>query len=343
MATQYVVFRTSGEEREWITAELKRGRLRQGWGSQPEADLHEVYAKKKNGKPLSAAQTLAWGNRRMLAETWNGLKPGDVIIAPNLPEYGRWTLLRVTGPYRYEHGEGSTRPNDDYGHILPVESIGGEPTGGKLVSINPRNELVDARLRGTMRTMHRIWGIDRLGDAVEKLVVAAERGDDLTVGQTKSERNDDFLDSIQDVLGEAASAKLETKYRGAEFEHLLVHLFESRYGANSVEHLGGPAEHGADLIVKTTGLFGLEFRIAIQAKQYAGTLGDLHALEQLREAIDYHKVQAAVLLTTADRTSEAFDEAHRVLQAETDVDVQVWTREVFVRLLMHHLESDTAG
>ena len=44
---------------------------------------------------------------------------GDLILCPHLPQEWRWSVVRITGTYRYDidptHG--------DYGHVLPVEVV----------------------------------------------------------------------------------------------------------------------------------------------------------------------------------------------------------------------------
>ncbi len=131
--------------------------------------------------------------------------------------------------------------------------------------------------------------------------------------------------------------RLSKAYRGAEFEHLLVPLLESVYGDGTVEQHGGAGEKGADLIVTTVGPLGLKFRTAIEVKMYDGTHHDAHPLEQLRWARDKHGVQAGVVLTTATELSAEFQEGLIKIADELKIDIQAWTRDEFVRLLLAHL------
>ena len=50
---------------------------------------------------------------------------GDIVVLPHLPRHGVWSIVRVTGGYRYEV---SDEPNawdrrPDYGHIRDVELL----------------------------------------------------------------------------------------------------------------------------------------------------------------------------------------------------------------------------
>ena len=329
--TQYAVIRTAKDQRKLVWKELQQGRLRQGWGWQPEQDLRLILAKKKDGQELNEDEKVAWRNKRMLSDTWNGLREGDVAICPNLPEQGRWVIARIEGPYRYEeHPE-----HDDFRHILPVKPL--RSKDGTIAIVNPNDPVVDARLRGTMRTMSRMWGIDNLGDAVEEIIAAIASDSDLSEGQTKEQRREGFLTDIRKQVADMVWERVEKVYRGAEFEHLLIPLLESVYGDGAVEHRGGAGEKGADLIVTTQGPLGLTFQTAIQVKMYDGTHYDTHPLDQLRRARKEHGVQAGVVLTTANEVSQEFQDALVNLGEELKIDIQAWTREDFVRLLLAHL------
>ncbi len=340
--TQYAVIRTSKDERKWIWSELEEGRLRQGWGWLPEQDLHLIFEKRRRGEDLSNEEKAAWRNRRMLGTTWNGLEVGDVVLAPNLPEQGKWVPMRVAGEYRYDRPPGRNEPAErgDFGHVLPVKPIRAE---GKIAVVDAASPAVDARLRGTMRTMSRIWGIDHLAEAVKKLITAIEAGDDVSESQSGEQRLTGFLEAVRGQVTDVVWTRLHETYRGAEFEHLLVPLLESVYGEGSVEHKGGAGEKGADLLVTTRGPLGLVFKTAIQAKLYDGKHFDLHPVEQLRWARDNHGVQAGVVLTTAEEVSQEVQEALTKAAEDLQIDVRVWTRDDFVRLLRYLGRPERGG
>lgn len=329
--TQYAVIRTDKDSRDFIWAELEQGRLRQGWGWLPEQDLRRLHAKRTAGEPLDDDERAAWRNKRMLADVWNGLKVGDVVIAPNLPEQGRWVIARVSGPYQFE----IAGDQHDFGHILPVEPV--RSNNGNIAVVNPNDAVVDARLRGTMRTMSRMWGIDHLGEAVGEIIAAIEDGGDVSTGQTAEQRRETFLAAMRAEMTDVAWSRLAKAYRGAEFEHLIIPLLESVYGDGTVEHHGGAGEKGADLIVTTVGPLGIRFKTAIQVKMYDGTHYDSHPLDQLRWAREEHCVQAGVVLTTATEVSPEFQEGLIKLGEELKIDIQAWTRNDFVRLLLAYL------
>jgi hypothetical protein len=170
--TRYWVIRTDKAKTEYVAGELAQGRLRQGWGWTDEQDLRAIAADSKVGKALNDAQkSTRRGNRRLLDSEPDGVRQGDLVLLPHQPALGSWSLVRVAGPYRWEHPtELNSYDMPDYGHILPVEMVSTRP-------IHPFEDAVSARLRHTMRNMSRMWNIDALGPDVEELVRLGEMGD----------------------------------------------------------------------------------------------------------------------------------------------------------------------
>lgn len=137
----YWVMRVDHEENTaFLWKELRDGRLRQGWGWDTEQDLRRIEQRLESG-PLTEAQQKCWrGNRRLLDTQPDGIQHGDLVLTPHLPEYGRWSLSQVVGPYSF-----SIPPaEEDYGHILSVELLSG-PSGVDQYAAG-----VSARLRSTM-------------------------------------------------------------------------------------------------------------------------------------------------------------------------------------------------
>lgn len=55
----------------------------------------------------------------MLTDEPDGMQVSDLVLAPHLPREWRWSVLRITGPYRYAIDEAKK----DYGHVLPVTIV----------------------------------------------------------------------------------------------------------------------------------------------------------------------------------------------------------------------------
>src|SRR5262249_21249355 len=127
------------------------------------------------------------------------------------------------------------------------------------------------------------------------------------------------------------------------FEHLVRRLFERIYKDGRVEHWGGAGEKGADLIVFTRDPLGIEYKIAVQVKLHEGTEHDTKALSQIKLAREYHKVDAGVVVTTAEQMSETFQARREALEEELGIDIRVVDRDEFVELVMAHLGKAKAN
>jgi hypothetical protein len=330
-----LVVRTDKDKQKFLMRELGKGRLRQGWGYEPCQDLRLIAKKVESGEKLNDDEQDARRNRRLLDSEPDGVKPGDVLVLPNLPEAGWWILARVSGPYAFNISDESSGVGKDYGHIVPVQAV--RDGNGNIAKVDPDNENVDARLRATMRNRSRMWSIDALGDEVEKLLSAVEGGVDATKPQPDAQKVQAVFESIRN----AAWTSIVARYRGAEFEKLVHELFRRIYATGKVEHWGGPSEHGADLIVFTRDPLGLEYKVAVQVKLHEGTHDDTTALEQIAEARQVHRVDAGVVVTTAEETSPAFEQKRAKLEDDLGIDIRVITRDEFVELVLAHLGNRT--
>lgn len=332
MARRYTVVRTDRDHRDFIQQELALGRLRQGWGSRPDDDLR-LLSKKKSAQKLNEHEARVWRNRRLLDSEPDGLKPGDVVVLPNLPEQGQWTLARVTGGYDFSPVLLPGLSHPDYGHIVAVTPIR-EP-GGQLAIVEADNHHVDARLRASMRNQSRMWSVDALGSAVDALIRAIETGEDIGTPEPEVRKADGFFKAVRS----AAWQYIESRYKGAELEHLIQLLFERIYTGGRVERSAGPGEKGADLIVFTQDPLGIEYKIAVQVKRHDGVEHETRALRQIEQARGHHRIDAGVVVTTAEDVSDAFQAAREALEEKLGIDIRVVTRDELVELVMTNLSK----
>jgi hypothetical protein len=159
----YWVMRTSPWERAFIWAEAQRGRLRQGWGWDETQNLEVIAEAVRHQVPLNDLQLLAWRARRMRTTAPNGMRRGDVIVAPNLPDSGRLSVFRLIGSYRWEPFDIGVL--DRFGHVLPVELVAGD--------VDRHDRLVSDGLRAMLRPQTRLYNITPYGGDVERLVGGA--------------------------------------------------------------------------------------------------------------------------------------------------------------------------
>lgn len=329
--TRYLVIRTDKQRAQFIAKELEQGRLRQGWGWKPEQNLRSIRVKLDAGSALTQEEAAAWRNRRLLDTEWNGLKPGDTVIIPNQPRQGCWLLARVVGPYRYEQPQPDALAGTDYSHVVPVELV--RTKDGRPAVVEADNVHVDARLRASMRSMSRMWSLDAQGDKIERLISAIALGEDTSVPQPEELK----FGALSAEIVEAAWLGIRARYKGAEFERLVLRVLGAVYP--EVQHRGGPGEKGADIIAVAHDSLGMEYKIAVQVKLHEGEERDPHSLDQIERARIAHRVDAGIVVTTATGFSADYLDYHAELEARLGIDVKLMNRSEFVRLLLAHLGS----
>ena len=109
---------------KFIYNEIKRGRMRQGWGHREDQNLNTIMQKIESGKKLNKEQQYCWkGNQKLHQNHDDGMQVGDKVLLHNTPEKGYWVMVEVTGNYKYA----ISKNYDDYGHIRHVKLLSKEP------------------------------------------------------------------------------------------------------------------------------------------------------------------------------------------------------------------------
>ena len=234
--------RDTPQSRKFVTDELSRGRLRQGWGYDPTQDLRCIHDAWRDNKQLTPKQKDASRHWRMADGHRNDyMNFGDVVLVPNMPLDGLFTLCRITGSYDFEI------PPDvrDFGHYRSVEVL--TPHG-----VANEHKLVDAGLRRSLRYPGRLWRISAYSDCLDAIIQSDLTPGELAIGVTAAERADSVvaelvaepINSMADQLAE----KLPQHLQSAEWETGILGALEPLFPA-TVRHTGGPNERGADLEV----------------------------------------------------------------------------------------------
>ena len=344
---KYWALRTDQDNRNLLWEEALKGRLRQGWGYDERQDLEKLQEKKQAGqkkKDLSETEQAAWPNLKMLGAREGAMQEGDLVLLPNLPTYGTFALAEVTGPYRFnplaldgdEQVHGLTA---DYGHILPIELLSEQ-------GIDKSHEAVHAEIRSTLRTPMRMWNADGYADHVDRLVEAIEAGSDLSTPTTTEGRSASVWHSAvsraRKALKEQLAGTLDENFQSAEWEVPLREALERLYPSAQVDRTAGPAEHGADLVVRIPNYLGRgdegeSWLVLVQVKNYDGTIASARLLDQLEEAFDYYgeegEVLTCVALTTASEVDESLEERKKRLEDRLGVPVEIMLRPALLDLM----------
>jgi hypothetical protein len=88
-----------------------------------------------------------------------GMRIGDLILAPNLPEFGFLSVFRLAGSYTWDPVDMGAV--DRFGHALPVELL--------AEGIDRRSPAVSDALRSMLRPQTRLYSITNVGGDVERL------------------------------------------------------------------------------------------------------------------------------------------------------------------------------
>ena len=156
--------RTSPVERAFIWTEAQRGRLRQGWGWNAEMNLDVIADVIRRGGALSDAQQASWRSRRMRTGAADSMRLGDIILAPNLPNWGLFSLFRLVGSYEYSMVD-PHQYGERFGHVLPVQLL----VGG----VDRRAPTVHDSLRAMISLQPRLYTITAYGGHIERLIDSA--------------------------------------------------------------------------------------------------------------------------------------------------------------------------
>ena len=348
----YWAMRFDVRNRELLLEELKKGKLRQGWGYSPELDLRRIKERRKRGESLSPEQEDVWRRqRRMLTGEEGGIRKGDIIIIPNMPEDGMFMIVEVTGDYEYdplqlEESQQVSGFEQDYGHVLPVKIL--TPEG-----VNKYAGPVSADIRRTLRARNRLWNIYHLKDDVENILhTYQERRDELLKLLTTNERIHSAIDKlyqeIYDKFRDNILGELNKKIHAAEWEEVIAEALQNLYPGAEVERTGGPYEHGMDIVVRIPNFFYIEeqdmgsapyWTIGVQVKNYWDTIGP-EVLRQIEEALKYAQTALAedklihlVIITTADQASEDLLKGAGELAQRSGVPITILTKEKLAELL----------
>ena len=347
---RYWAMRTDKYNRNLLWRELEAEHLRQGWGYDPSQDLRIVASAVEAKQPLTDIQEQTKRHRRMLTSQPDGIKPGDWVLVPNLPEQGMFVIVEVTGGYYFEpkllskeediHGLGQ-----DYGHVLPVRLL--TPKG-----VNKYAEGVHASIRSTLRSQHRLWSLDKYDKHIESIVADCKAGKDLSRPATGEDRAKIAAElatqKARETLRDKLFAELDSRFQAAEWEQVIFKALQNLYPGSVVRHTGGRNEKGADIVVEIPNRFDDAegpWQILIQVKNYDDTIGP-KVLHQLKQAFNAYSEGGPVLLlaalTTAEKANEEALQKAKDLSLELGTPVRIVTRELLAELLAEGLVPQPA-
>lgn len=270
---------------------LNCGEGRFGWSTLETADLRGLQNRidQDGWNALTEDEQKCWKRCRFLLE----LRDGDYVVYINIPEWGRCTLAKVIGEY-YWHFDGN-----DFNHRFPVDPE-------SIHEFDRRDAMVPPALR-TRLSLQGPWWTIYVEREFNELLASLLQG--VAPAPATPETNLRYLSrEIQPFLLEIAQG-IQRANPNVDLETLLERVFQNVPGVRTVVRTGGPADHGADLLVELE--FGsipeLVQRLVVQVKSYTGELADTTAVRDIERAFEYDEnANMGLIVSTATSCSQEF-------------------------------------
>ncbi|TXM64830.1 hypothetical protein FV226_25955 [Methylobacterium sp. WL12] len=282
--------RDSESHRRFILSELLAGRLRQGWGYLPEQDLRLI--RDRHADPaigyagLTDDEKWAWGHWRMSGGVATppsaSFQVDDIVLIPNVPGDGSFSLCRVAGPYTYD----IPTAVGDLGHVRQVENL-------TKAGVAYTSELVSAPLRRSLSCRSRLWNLDEHRECLEGILAAIAAGgqvDGVMRATNHLERAQRATAGAVETslagLTAAITEPLRAVLKSAEWEPVLKSALVPLLRDVDVIHTGGAGEQGADIEIHIPNPFlpDAPWIVAVQLKDYVGEIPG-YVADQIEQAI----------------------------------------------------------
>jgi len=290
---------------EWcdILASLKNGEGRFGWSYEKTADLYLL----KDRVESKGWDDLSEGEQNCYQIFLLDLQAGDYVVYINIPEWGKCTLAKVNGPYKWRYED------EDFNHRFPVD-----PDSIRVFDRNDKH--VHPALSARLKLQRRWWRI-YLEKEFSSLLSSLDNGD-VEKARTPEDNLQFLSDEIQPLLAEITH-RIHHTHPNYDLEKLMVEVFKEVPGVVNVQLKGGAGDHGADMLV--TYKYGLPLpgleqdqELVVQIKSYEGEHWDTQAVDDIRRAFEhYPQAEMGLIVSTASSSTEKLDSALQALVEES--------------------------
>ena len=308
---------------EWATtvhASLLNGVGRFGWSYIEGGDLGRLKAK----IGLSGWNSLDEGEQDCFQAFLMDIKADDWVVYVNVPEWGKCTLARVTGPYYWEYAD------EDFNHRFPVDP--------STVRVFDRNDVaVRPALSARLKLRGRYWRI-YAAQEFEALLSALAAG--AAPQPRTTQTNAALLGREIEPLLRRITEQVQRTHPNYDFEGLLELVFREMPNVRRVVRQGGAGDHGADLLIEyESGLpiptLQTQHTCVVQAKSFTGEHWDTRAVEDIRRAlVRYPSADVGLIVSTAEASTPVLDAAIEKLRQETGKRVELLVGADVARFLL---------
>lgn len=307
-----------------IFEEIKKGRARFGWGSFEKSDLRLIKHRLDTigWNELDEDEKKIWSQASFMLD----VKPGDYFVYINMPEYGKCSVVKITGSYDFSdiwHSE----QKDDCRHLLLCEYLG---------TFDRNDAIVHPYLARRLKLQGAHWKIYAPNEFFEMLTAMQSGGKGKTPIKRLEEEVNCRLSQIAD--------EIYRNFPGKSLEDLLREIFGSLPNVLSVRK--GPDVNGADLEIEFgTGLSigGLERTeiCAVQVKAYRGEIDYDGAIQDIRRAFDSNpNYTCGLIVSTGLELTEEFEKKLEELRQASSKDVGVLIGKDLAYFLIKHGLTD---
>lgn len=204
------------------------------------------------------------------------MKKGDFLLVPHIPYYDTVTILEATEDFNKGYNFSFAEGEKDYAHCFPVK---------KVKQSTRKNSNVGAEIKRTLKCRKRFWNINKCRSEVN-YILAKEEKDLLSKNALAQHFNDAVISAFDNSIAERVYENLSRNTQAYEWEYALAEGLRNIFPPSvSVETTANKneVEHGADILVTIPGLLDMEYIIAIQVKDYSGSVNE-NPLKQIKKS-----------------------------------------------------------
>jgi hypothetical protein len=241
---------------------LQTGWARIGWSWLDNLDLSQIIS--GNWNELDGNQHDAWYCHGFVDRAQNG----DLLFYPNVPEFGKFSVAKITGEYQFLSADDSL--DGDFRSARHCELLTQRP-------ISKSDEIVAPVLRARLDLRGRFYQLyadEEIADFLNRLPEAGTATADISA----------TLDKMLEEAAKSMESKWSRMFPQKDLSKVLAQLLMDR--GDTVEYKEGPGERGADLIVSMVNEFLREpILIGVQVGSYEDKVWPNTVVEKLNQLL----------------------------------------------------------
>ena len=219
----YYIFRIDYSKKSYFKENIKKGFLRQGWGTE------NLSLKNENGEKRKFEEWIAncpenWKkseeDKKYLKRKFENLlimldiKENDVIVIPKFPERNMITILKIKEKYKFLF----EKSVNDYGHVLFIDN---KNIKQFTYNSNSQSKFIHSKLGGYRKSLNRVKDRD-VKKYIEELLKLESNITNLSIEELIKEAFDENLKKIDNLNAEFF------KVRNNEIELLVEKIFKKQ-------------------------------------------------------------------------------------------------------------------